>query len=119
MFLLEMPVGYHLVTTGMMVRPEFPKHFSDSQSRIIKESSEATRSSNQSYYKSTRGAIEEKALQRQKCKVISQSRAARVTHAGRQRCKEQLSGIPLWVQRATGSNSCWNNLASSAYNIYN
>ena len=38
---------------------------------------------------------------------------------GGQRCKEQLSGIPSWVQRANGSNVLWNNLAASAFNIYN
>jgi hypothetical protein len=41
-----------------------------------------------------------------------------LTQAG-QRCKEQLSAIPLWAQRANGNNCFWNNLASSAFNIYN
>jgi hypothetical protein len=41
-----------------------------------------------------------------------------LTLAG-QRCKDHLSGTPYWVERANGSNSFWNNLASSAYTIYN
>lgn len=33
-------------------------------------------------------------------------------------CKEQLSHIPSWVERANGGNELWNSLASSRFNIY-
>jgi hypothetical protein len=50
--------------------------------------------------------------------LLEQRKPEPLTQGG-QRCKEHLSGIPYWAERAKGGNDLYNSLASSAYNIYN